>query len=833
MTSGFPLPLSSTLSIPTYTPKTSTHLSPTTSQPIVQPIKTPTIRSRLSKLCKEGQPHLARQLLDTIPKPTTVLWNTIIIGFICNNMPYEALFLYTQMKNSSLATKCDSYTYSSTLKACAETRSLKFGKAVHCHFIRCQSNPSRIVFNSLLNMYSTCLSTADEEISYCIGSGYDLVRKVFDTMRKRNVIAWNTMMSWYVKTQRYIEAVKLFRTMTKMGIQPSAVSFVNVFPALSKLGDFENANTLYGMLLKLGSEYVSDLFVVSSVIFMYSELGFLDMAKVIFDCCMERNTEVWNTMIGGYVQNNRPIEGLNLFIQAIESEHAVLDDVTFLSALTAVSQLQLLRLAQQLHAFILKNLSVLPVIILNAIIVMYSRCNSVETSFKIFHNMVERDVVSWNTMVSAFVQNGFDEEGLMLVYEMQKQGLAIDSITVTALLSAASNLRNKDIGKQVHAYLTRHGIQFEGMESYLVDMYAKSGSVRTAQLLFEKNFTHDKDQVTWNAMIAGYTQNGLIEEAFVVFRQMLEQDIIPNAVTMASVLPACNPMGRIDLGKQLHGFCIRHHLDQNVFVGTALLDMYSKSGSVGYAENVFVRIPEKNSVTCTTMILGYGQNGMANRALSLFHSMQGSGIEPDAITIVAVMSACSYAGLVAEGLKIYESMEKEYNIQPSTEHYCCVADMLGRVGRVVEAYEFVKGLGEEGNVMEIWGSLLGACRIYNHFELGRLVADKLLEMERENGMTGYHVLLSNMYAEEGNWGDVDKLRKQMRERGLTKETGCSWIQTAGFVNSFVSRDRKHPQCDAVYGILKILAMEMKDAGYRPYLASNTDEISEFIAITGI
>ncbi|KAG6721288.1 hypothetical protein I3842_03G106000 [Carya illinoinensis] len=314
---------------------------------------------------------------------------------------------------------------------------------------------------------------------------------------------------------------------------------------------------------------------------------------------------------------------------------------------------------------------------------------------------------------------------------------------------------------------------------------------------------------------------------------MLEQDIIPIAVTMASVLPTCNPMGRIDLGKQLHGFCIRHHLDQNVFVGTALADMYSKSGSVGYAENVFVTIPEKNSVTCTTMILGYGQNGMANRALSLFHSMQGSGIEPDAITIVAVMSACSYAGLVAEGLKIYESMEKEYNIQPSTEHYCCVADMLGRVGRVVEAHEFVKGLGEEGNVMEIWGSLLGACRIYNHFELGRLVADKLPEMERENGMTGYHVLLSNMYAEEGNWGDVDKLKKQMMERGLTKETGCSWIQTAGFVNSFVSRDRKHPQCDAVYGILKILATEMKDAGYRPYLASNTDEISEFIAITGI
>lgn len=732
------------------------------------------------------------------------------------------------MKNSFLGTKCDSYTYSSTLKACAETRNLRFGKAVHCHFIRCQLNPSRIVYNSLLNMYSTCLSTTDNEIG-CIGfdySTYDLVRKVFDSMRKRNVIAWNTMVSWYVRTERYVEAVNKFEMMIKIGINPSPVSFVNVFPAISRLGDFENANVFYGMLLKLGSEYVNDLFVVSSAIFMYAELGCLDMARKIFDSCLERNTEVWNTMIGGYVQNNCPIEGIGLFLQAIESEHAVLDDVSFLSALTAVSQLQHLELAKQLHAFIIKNLSVLPVIIVNAIIVMYSRCNFVEISFKIFHKMLERDIVSWNTMVSAFVQNELDFEGLMLVYEMQKQGFMIDSVTVTAILSAASNLRNKDIGKQTHAYLIRHGIQFEGMESYLIDMYTKSGLVGNAQLLFEKNFADDRDHATWNAMIAGYTQNGLIEEAFAILENMLEQNVIPNAVTLASVLPSCNPMGRIDLGKQLHGFSIRHNLDQNVFVGTALVDMYSKSGAITCAENVFIKTPEKNSVTYTTMILGYGQHGMGERALSLFHSMQGSGIKPDAVTFVAVMSACSYVGLVDEGLKIFESMGNEYNINPSTEHYCCVADMLGRAGRVFEAYEFVKGLGEEGDVLEIWGSLLGACRIHEQFELGEVVAKKLLEMETRNGMTGYHVLLSNMYAKEGNWENVDKVRKQMREKGLRKETGYSWIEIAGLVKSFVARDRKHPQSDEIYNILKILGVEMKVAGYRPCLASNMDGISE-------
>lgn len=736
------------------------------------------------------------------------------------------------MKKSSPYTSCDNYTYSSVLKACAETRNLRIGKAVHCHFIRCFSNPSRFVYNSLLNMYSTCLSSLDAEmvglkyveVDY---SKYDLVCKVFDTMRRRNVVAWNTIVSWYVKTERYVEAVRQFRMMLRMGIRPSTISFVNVFPAFSSLGDYKSADVVYGLLVKLGSEYVNDLFVASSAIFMYAELGCFDFARKIFDICLERNTEVWNTMIGGYVQNHRPVEAIELFIQALELDEIVFDDVTFLSALSAVSHLQELDLGQQLHAYIIKNFVALPVIVLNAVIVMYSRCNSIHTSFKVFEKMQERDVVSWNTMISAFVQNGLDDEGLMLVYEMQKQGFMIDSVTVTALLSAASNLRNQDVGKQTHAFLLRHGIHFEGMESYLIDMYAKSGLIKTARQIFEKNDSGDRDQATWNAMIAGYTQNGLLEEAFVAFRQMLEHNVTPNVVTIASVLPACNPMGNIELGKQLHGFSIRYLLDQNVFVGTSLIDMYSKSGVINYAANVFAKIPEKNSVTYTTMILGYGQHGMSERALSLFRSMKGCGIEPDAITFVAVLSACSYAGLVDEGLQIFDLMQQEYKIQPSTEHYCCVADMLGRVGKVVEAYEFVKELGEEGNVLEIWGSLLGSCRLHGHSELAEVVAKKLLEMDTRNSMPGYHVLLSNIYAEEGNWENVDKVRKEMRERGLRKEVGCSWIDVGGYVNRFASKDQEHPQSHKIYEMLERLAMEMRNAGNKTIQNSNVDATSRF------
>ncbi|KAL0403502.1 UNVERIFIED_CONTAM: Pentatricopeptide repeat-containing protein, chloroplastic, partial [Sesamum radiatum] len=675
--------------------------------------------------------------------------------------------------NSADDRESDAYTYSSVLKACAETKQLLIGKAVHCHILRSNVYPSRIVYNSLLNMYATCLSSSE-----C-----DLVKRVFWTMRKRNVVSWNTMISWYAKTARFMKAFRHLVMMLRSGLGPTVVSFVNVFPAISGLEDIEIANMAYGVVIKLGGEYVNDLSVVSSAITMFADLGCLEFARKIFNNCLEKNAHVWNTMIGGYIQNNCPIVALELFNQALEEQDCI-DDVTFLLALTAASELQQLDIGQQLHSYLIKSSLVSSVILLNAVVALYSRCNSIGDSFKVFSGMQERDVVSWNTIICALVQNGLDDEGLMLVYEMQKLGFASDGVTITALLSAASNLRNHKVGKETHAYLIRHGIQFNGMESYLIDMYAKSGLVQDAERIFNGNCKGNNDLAVWNAMISGTTQNELVEQSLTIFQQMLMENIMPNAVTLASILPACSQLGSIAMGKLLHGFAIRNFFDENVFVSSALVDMYSKSGAIVHAERVFLKSAEKNSVTYTNMILGYGQHGMGEKAIRLFHSMREIGINPDAITFVAVLSACSYSGLINEGLEIFEQMESEYGIKPSTEHYACIVDMLGRVGRVVEAYDFAQKLGKEGNVSGIWGSLLAACKIHRNFELGKVVANKLLEMEGADRITGYHVLLSNIHAEEGNWEHVKNVREEMLERGLVKEVGCSWIDISGYANCF-------------------------------------------------
>ncbi|KAH0849441.1 hypothetical protein HID58_096395 [Brassica napus] len=481
-------------------------------------------------------------------------------------------------------------------RACAETKNLKAGKAVHCHLIRCLQNSSRVVHNSLLNMYVSCLNHPPP------GS------ERRDTLRR----------------------CRQFGIMMRMEIKPSP----------------------------LGDEYVKDLFVVSSAISMYAELGDIEGSRRVFDSCVERNIEVWNTMIGVYVQNEYLVESIDLFLDAIGSKEIVSDE---------------------------------------------------------------------------------------------KAGVKIDYITVTALLSAASNLRNKEIGKQTHGFLIRQGIQFEGMNSYLIDMYAKSGLIRISEKLFERSGYAERDQATWNSMMSGYTQNGHTEETFAVFRKMLEQNIKPNAITVASILPACSQIGSFDLG------------------------------AIQYAENMFYQTKERNSVTYTTMILGYGQHGMGERAISLFRSMEESGVKPDAVTFVAVLSACSYSGLVDEGLKIFEEMSEVYNIQPSNEHYCCVTDMLGRVGRVDEAYEFVKGLGEEGNIAELWGSVLGACRVHGEIELAETVSEKLAKVDKGKNFSGYQVLLSNMYAEEQN--------------------------------GRVLIDQEHPQSDEIYDVIEGLAKDMRGDSY--------------------
>ncbi|XP_078162677.1 tetratricopeptide repeat (TPR)-like superfamily protein [Carex rostrata] len=738
-----------------------------------KPKVTRRLRARLTRLCRRGNVDEARRLFDSLPSPApTLLWNALLIGYVCNSLPHDAFLFFSLMMHHPPPTPPfpDAYTFSSALKACALSGHLSLGRSIHCHLRRYRFDLMRdhAVNNSLLNMYACTFDTQNL-------STIDTTRKVFDRMPVRNVVSWNTIIAWYVKNHRPYEAFVMFNRMRASGITPSAISFVNVFPAGVSLEEYFRrfADVLYGLLVKHGEKYTNDLFVVSSAIGMFAGIGNLESARRAFDQSKKKNTEVWNTMIAGYEQNGFYVEAVDLFISLLGVDGINADRWTFPSTLMAVSQLQDLQLGQQVHALLLKEkFSELPVILYNALVVMYSRCGCVQTAFEVFNRMPKKDLISWNTMITAMVQNNLDYDGLLLTYEMKKEGLTADSVTLTALLSAASNVGSLRIGKETHGYLIRHGIQWEGMESYIIDMYAKSGSIEIARRYFDTCLSSGRDQVTWNAMITAYTRAGLTEHATSVFHEMLQQGQNPNAVTLAAILSVCD----VDRGKQIHAFAMRNGLDKKLILGTSLIDMYSKSGDIANAEKVFEKLPDKSTVTYNTMLSVFRQHRLAPKVLKLFHSMQKqSSTSPDSVTFLTVISACQHSGLIDEGLYVYNSMDT-FGISPTPEHHCCVIDMLGRHGRVDEAYELVNSLGRDGDYVGIWGSLLAACRLHGKLQLGKLVAEKILQIDRDyGGSTGHHVMLSNLYALDGIWDGVESVRREMRERRMSKELGTRWI----------------------------------------------------------
>jgi pentatricopeptide repeat protein len=274
-------------------------------------------------------------------------------------------------------------------------------------------------------------------------------------------------------------------------------------------------------------------------------------------------------------------------------------------------------------------------------------------------------------------------------------------------------------------------------------------------------------------MIAAYAQNGQGEEALQLFRQMQLAGVKPNLKTFTSVLPACANLAALEQGKEIHKEIIRNRFKSDVFVGSALVDMYAKCGSLEHAQDEFYKICHPNVVSWNAMIAGYAMHGHGKEALQLFEQMQYSGTNPDSVTFISVLSACCHAGLVKEGCHYFDSMNQYYHITPTREHYGCMIDLLGRAGRLYEAQDLISKMPIKPDA-SMWGCLLAACRTHNNIKLGKYVAGCILELDPEN--TTPYVLLSNMYAEAGRWDGIEEVRKMMKDRGLKKKRGCSWIE---------------------------------------------------------
>lgn len=452
-----------------------------------------------------------------------------------------------------------------------------------------------------------------------------------------------------------------------------------------------------------------------------------------------------------------------------------------------------------------------------------------------------------------YCQSGLFNDALLLFEEMKNHNVEPDEMMLSTVLSACGRAGNLSCGKMIHDFIMENNIVVDPhLQSALVTMYASCGSMDLALNLFEKmtpknlvastamvtgysklrqienaravfNQMVKKDLVCWSAMISGYAESDSPQEALNLFNEMQSLGIKPDQVTVLSVITACAHLGALDQAKWIHLFVDKNGFGGALPINNALIEMYAKCGSLERARRIFDKMPRKNVISWTCMISAFAMHGDASNALRFFHQMEDENIEPNGITFVGVLYACSHAGLVEEGRKIFYSMINEHNITPKHVHYGCMVDLFGRANLLREALELVEAMPLAPNVI-IWGSLMAACRVHGEVELGEFAAKRLLELDPDHD--GAHVFLSNIYAKAKRWEDVGQVRKLMKHKGISKERGCSRIELNNEMHEFLVADRSHKHADEIYEKLDEVVSKLKLVGYSPNTCSILVDLEE-------
>lgn len=471
----------------------------------------------------------------------------------------------------------------------------------------------------------------------------------------------------------------------------------------------------------------------------------------------------------------------------------------------------------------------------------YAASGRLDLSLALLRRTRDPTAIFYTSAIHAHSSRGHRLPALALLSDMLAQGLLPTAHTLSASLPACRGLSP---GRALHGYAFKLALAGDSyVATALLGMYARAGDAAAARALFDDMLPDPhvvsvtamltcyadmgalddarslfdglptKDFVCWNAMIDGYTQHGRPNEALRLFRRMLGSGVEPDEVTVVLVLSGVAQLGTVESGKWLHSYVKNSRRVQlSVRVGTALIDMYCKCGSLGDAVDVFHGIGDKDIVVWNAMINGYAMHGDSRKALEMFVQSREQGLWPTDITFIGLLNACSHSGMVEEGLEFFQSMEREYGIDPKIEHYGCMVDLLGRAGLIKEAFCLVQSMKITPDAV-MWVSLLAACRLHKNMSLGQQIADYLVAKGLAN--SGMYILLSNIYAAVGNWGEVARVRSMMKASGIQKEPGCSSIEIDREVYEFVAGDMSHPRTDEIYVMLDKMNGLVKEHGHVP------------------
>ncbi|XP_041013858.1 putative pentatricopeptide repeat-containing protein At1g69350, mitochondrial [Juglans microcarpa x Juglans regia] len=726
-----------------------------------------------------GYLQSSRLVFETFPNPDSFMWGVLIKCHVWNHFFQESISLYHKMLYHQV--QVNRFIYPSILRACSGFGDLGIGGKVHGRIIKFGFDTDAIAETALLSMYGEmgCLDDA---------------RKIFDGMHIKDVVLWSSIISCYVENGEASEGVDLFHGMVSQGVEPDSVTMLSVAEACGDLGLLRLARSVHGQVVTRAIR--SDGFLDTYLIIMYSKCGDLHSAEMIFQNVTHRNTVCWTAMITCYNQVNCFREAMDVFVE-MQGFKVEPNAVTIMCIICSCARLGLLREGKSVHCFVIKKALAADIEFLGpALIELYAECGKLNYCEEVLHALGQKNIVSWNMLISLFAHKGLLRKALELFVQIQMQGLMPDSYSLSSSLSACGNMGSIQLGYQIHSHVIKRGILDEFVQNSLIDMYCKCGDVCSGYMIFEK--IKQLSVVTWNSMICGFSQNGNSVEAIRLFDQMYLNGIEMNEVTFLSVIQACSHLGHLEKGKWVHHKLITCGLKMDYYVDTALTDMYAKSGDLQAAQGIFDSMSERSVVSWSAMIDGYGIHGQIDAAISLFNRMVDSGIKPNKVTFMNILSACSHVGSVEKG-RFYFSLMRNFGIEPNTEHFSVVVDLLSRSGDLNEAYEIIKSMPLPVDA-SIWGALLNGCRIHQRMDMIKSIKRDLRDISTDD--TGYYTLLSNIYAEGGDWNEVRKVRSMMEGIGLTKVPGWSSIELEKTIYRFGAGDSSHLQTYEIYRVLK-------------------------------
>lgn len=743
----------------------------------------------------------ACKLFDRMSERNLITWSSMISMYSRCGYSEEAIKVFMEFRRSCNENP-NEFILASVLRACTQLNGGEFVGQLHCFAAKNGYDKDVYVGTGLIDFYSKNV-------------GVEVARLVFDELVVKSAVTWTAIITGYVKSGQSDVSLKLFSQMKEADVVPDRYVISSVLSACCVLGFLEGGKQTHGYVLRRGTEM--DVSVSNVLIDLYVKCGKVSTGRKLFDQMVIRNVISWTTMISGYMQNSLDREALNLFTE-MSSLGWKLDGFACTSVLTSCGSLEALEQGRQVHAYTIKDYLDGDEFVINSLIDMYSKCDSLTDARKAFSNMVNHNVISYNAIIEGYSRQENLSEALCLFHEMRVRMVHPSLLTFVSLLGVTASLLAVELSMQIHGLIIKYGVSLELYAgSALVDVYAKCSFVKDARLVFEE--MNEKDIVVWNAMLFGYAQQSESEDALRLFIELQHTRHKRNEFTFVAVITAASNLASLPHGQQFHNLLKKAGLDFDPFVANALVDMYAKCGSLDDARKIFNSAIWRDVVCWNSMITTYAQHGEAEEALKMFDGMINEGIQPNYVTFVGVLSACGHVGLVEDGFRHFNSMSR-FGIKPGTEHYACIVSLLGKAGKLSEAKDFIEKMPVQPAAI-VWRTLLSACRITNDAELGKYAAEMAISIEPED--SGSYVLLSNIFASKGMWTDVKSVREKMDCNGVVKEAGCSWLEMNNKVHVFTARDKSHLESTLIYLLMDDLTYHIKGLDYVPDTATVTNE----------